>query len=447
MSNKLTAKSLLQERDIVLEVPTVEVKGFIDNITTIPDAKFPSSPILMTRANTFTKNATQIFFFDEKNQKENYIAVPNEFLFAPAKEDDIKKLMNKFSEWRLKNIEGQCHYMGSAIGSDPEIFCEDEKGEIVPAFKFLGSKEKPNKAQGHYHHNSIYWDGFQAEFDTYANSCMQIHGDSIHYGLQGLYNALKQHNPKAKLSSKTVFDIPMDMLKESAPEHVAFGCRPSFNAYGMKGDERPGTEVTYRSTGGHIHFGLGDKLASDEAGILKMVKALDAILGVACVSMFAKYDDPRRRQMYGLAGEYRRPKYGFEYRVLSNAWMFHPLIAHLVFDLARSVTTFGYKDFLKYWDCEEKETIRIINECDVKAAREVLKKNKSILIKLINVRYGNLDKADFVYDIFFNGMESVIRDPKDIENNWLLKPGQQWCTHCGSFGHSVNSAFVAQAKV
>ena len=413
-AKRLKAKDLFQERDIVVEVPEVTVKGFKDGFNTINPDKFLANTITVIRAHTYTKNSTQVFYFDEKAKIERPIVVPNDFLFRAADKETTVALMATYKAWMLANLSEHCHYLGSGIGSDPEIFCEDDKGEIVPAFTFLGAKnELGRKVEG------AYWDGFQAEYDTQSNSCMQRHCESLSRGLHNTYDRLLKFNKKANLSEKTVFDIPTELLKTSKKEFVAFGCRESLNAYGLKGLEAPGEEVTYRSAGGHIHFGLGDsKLRTDKAGIIKMVKALDAVLGVACVSMCAKFDDPRRRNMYGLAGEYRLPPHGFEYRTLSNAWLFHPLIAHLVFDLARSTTTFGYKDFMKYWECEEAETIRIINECDVKAARAVLKKNKKILLALINTRYRDMERAEFVYDILYHGMDSVLKTPKDIARNW-----------------------------
>src|SRR5665213_201560 len=410
----LKAKDLFLERGIVVEVPEVNVKGFKDGFNTINADKFVSGTITIIRANTYTKNATQVFYFDEKAKVERPIVVPNDFLFRAADKETTIALMATYKAWMLANLDQHCAYLGSGIGSDPEIFLETDKGEIIPAFAFLKSKDEPGRII-----EGPYWDGFQAEFDTKSNSCMQRHAESLKAGLFNLHKKLGAFNKTAKLSAKTVFDIPPDLLKNSKKEYVAFGCRESLNAYGLKGLEAPGEEVTYRSAGGHIHFGISnDKMRADKAGIIKMVKALDAVLGVACVSMCGKFDDPRRRNMYGLAGEYRLPPHGFEYRTLSNAWLFHPLIAHLVFDLARSTTTFGYKDFMRFWECEEKETIRIINECDVKAARAVLKKNKKILLQIINTRYHEMERTEFVYDILYHGMESVLRTPTDIARNW-----------------------------
>ncbi len=166
---------------------------------------------------------------------------------------------------------------------------------------------------------------------------------------------------------------------------------------------------------------------------------MDAILGVAGVSLFAKFDDPRRRQMYGLAGEYRLPPHGLEYRTLSNAWLFHPVIANIIFDLARSVFVFGDKGLMRYWKTSEEETIRVINTCDVKGARAILKNNELILKKIIKARAYNTNKIDYIYGAIMNGMESIVNDPTDIVGNWDLKG--TWKTHCDGAKANVSKVF------
>jgi hypothetical protein len=213
---------------------------------------------------------------------------------------------------------------------------------------------------------------------------------------------------------------------EAKEEHIQFGCMPSFNAYGMKGLSIPGREVPFRPAGGHIHFGVG-KLS--EARAIEMVKGLDAILGVVCVSLFASFDDPRRRSLYGLAGEYRLPPHGLEYRVLSNAWLFHPLIMNLVFDLSRKALVFGDKGFLKFWKTSQEETIKVINSCDVKGARKIMELNKPVLRRVIASSYIGISEKELevIYNIFYKGMESVVKDPTDIVGNWNLNG--TWVAH------------------
>lgn len=387
----------------------------------------------------------QINYVRPDTMLPSYVTVPNAFLARILPPEKYTDLEEKYTKYVLANLHKVCVFNGS-IGSDPEIFVETRRGKIIPAFEFLGSKKEPTLAPERNEHceiadgqNACYWDGFQAEFSTFPSFCMGWHGDSIQCGLEGIYLAMKKHKRGAKLSCKTVFDIPPEMMLEAKPEHVQFGCMPSYNAYGMKGLDLPGHEVPFRSAGGHVHLSFNSVSLKNKEIYIKMVKALDAILGVACVSMFAKYDDPRRRQMYGLAGEYRLPPHGLEYRVLSNAWLFHPLIANIVFDLARTAAMFGAKDLLPHWQCSEAETIRIINQCDVTAAREVLNKNKNLFLKILNVMYSKNDSterfAKYSFDVIINGMESVIEDVSDIAGNWDL--GKQWIRHCDGWGKNV----------
>lgn len=343
---------------------------------------------------------------------------------------DAHELFIVYEEYVIKQLHTQLGHTFS-IGSDPEIFVTDENDIIIPAFDFLASKEskKTRSPDRIYGNLPVYWDGFQAEFETSAQGCLGWHTDSVQLGLEGvLQHALKYHK-KAKLTNKTTIDIPQDVMDKASPEHTEFGCMPSLNIYGLEGMKVSGREVPFRSAGGHIHFGVG-KIA--DARISKMVKALDAILGVACVSMFASFDDPRRRTMYGLAGEYRLPPHGLEYRTLSNAWLCHPLIMNLVFDFARKVLVFGDKGLMHLWNSSEEETIRIIQEHDVEAARQVLKNNKDIVIAILRNAYATIENATLAYNVYLNGIESAVTDPSDIKNNWDLNV--KWTEHSNGIG-------------
>jgi len=329
------------------------------------------------------------------------------------------------------------------VGSDPEIFVEDDKGMIIPAFNFLGSKEKPNLSEtttSNHNHNHVYWDGFQAEFNTYAATCLAWQVDSVYVGLKAVLKYAREYNPKARLSAKTVFEVPGDLLKNSKDEHVNFGCMPSLNAYGMEGKKVPARELATRSAGGHIHLGIGPR---DADKMNDIVKTLDAVLGVSCVSLFAEFDDPARRQYYGLPGEYRTPTHGLEYRTISNAWTFHPMIMNIVFDLARKACRLGDQLGLKHFDGSETETIETIITCDVERARKIMDRNKALIMKLIKAAGGGYrDNPEAVFGIFRNGMESAVKDPTDIEGNWNLTSGR-WVFHSDGTGknlfHSIRS--------
>lgn len=339
----------------------------------------------------------------------------------------------------LKNPSYELHH-DFYIGADPEIFIEDENEQIIPAFNFLGSKDTPDTYNDRYGVQQIYWDGFQAEFNTKAHGCLAWHCDGVQSGLKTLLGLARKHNPNAKLSTKTTADIPPKLLVESKEEHVQFGCMPSLNAYDMKGITLPGREVPFRSAGGHIHFGFSNPTPDR---CVRMVKALDAILGVACVSLFEKYDDPRRRVMYGLAGEYRMPKHGLEYRVLSNAWLIHPAIKNLVFDLARRAAVFGDKGYMDFWKGDQTEIIECINNCDAVKAREIMERNKSIFEACMKAAYHSVN-VSVPFKCFMEGIDSFVSNPKDIENNWDMN--KQWITHCDGPNKNWTKASISIAN-
>lgn len=261
-----------------------------------------------------------------------------------------------------------------ALGADPEIFLEKGDGTLLPAFNFLPSKYEPRYTDEQ--HCSYYWDGFQAEYNivpsTDLTECLQ----SIRFGLKALLKAAQEHDPKARLSLKTVFETPLEMLRELnavSPEFVEFGCMPSYNAYNIQGIALDGVNCPHRFAGGHIHFGISQYDSAMEK-IPEIVKALDAVLGVACVSLFENFDDPVRRRYYGLVGEHRLPPHGLEYRSLSDAWLFNPKLASMVVDLSRKVlvTVVNGKN---RWEASQEEVIECVLRSDVNIARKILKRN------------------------------------------------------------------------
>lgn len=371
-----------------------------------------------------------LYIVDEAGMNKN-INILNDFQFELLIGKELKAAEESYAKKALEDLTNNLRH-NFLIGSDPEIFITDKDNVLIPAFNFLpnktdatNKKHKRMSTMGVEYFNSIYWDGFQAEFDTLATGCLSFHVDSVQAALENLYKLAKKHNPDAKLSVQSTFDIDPKIIEASKDEHVAFGCMPSFNIYGLKGMELSGREVMYRSAGGHIHFGCGKKT---EEEIKRIVKALDAILGVACVSLFQGFDNPKRRSMYGLPGEYRTPPHGLEYRVLSNAWLSHPLIMHLVFDLSRKAFMFGQKGLLKYWKATEEETIKCIMNCDVKLSHEILKRNKELLLKIFHAAFRDSSYSDVAYKLFIDGMGSVVKDPHNIIGNWSLE-SKEWVHH------------------
>ena len=394
---------------------------------------FPSDIIVIDLIQDYTANVAYLHYWTPtKGLGVAFLDKRMKVEVLPATEgEEIRKA---YKEYILTNLSQHIGY-AFTVGSDPEIFVEDEKDVVIPAFKFLGGKKDKttHTAPVPYGNLPLYWDGFQAEFETSAQSCLAWQVDSVQAGLKGLLMAARKVDPKAKLSTRTVMDIPPPMIQEAANEHVAFGCMPSLNAYGATGLQKDGRDVLFRPAGGHIHFGIGK---TAEADAVPIVKALDAILGVACVSLFQKYDDPRRRQLYGLPGEYRLPPHGLEYRTLSNAWLIHPMIMNLVFDIGRKALVVGRRGLLPLWDATEAEVIECITKSDVKMAHAILNRNKALFYKILYACYGTSEpRADWIFKAILGGMDTVLATPSDVAANWDLDG--VWHTHSDGIGKNV----------
>lgn len=332
------------------------------------------------------------------------------------------------------------------FGSDPEIFARDKRGNILPAFTFLPNKNTP--IQGHPLPSgftaSIYNDGFQAELRAQPHGCIAYVIDSIMSGLKGI---AKKSDGKIVLDNAP--DISRKTMKETPDEHAILGCDPSANAYYMGGkmvaDPR---KLYHRFTGMHIHvsgFKLDEDMEQREKFLVPYVKALDKIVGVYTVAALGHLESKVRRMYYGLAGEYRLPPHGLEYRVLSSACLTHPGVTNLIFEMARGVLSLVDNDLMKYWVGEDAEVIGVINEGDQKAARKLLKINEDMLkLACCMGRFGVMDRE--LYQPKFisstltmgqQGVETIVKDPEDLAKNWKFEG--HWTGHCDGEGESWTS--------
>jgi len=304
------------------------------------------------------------------------------------------------------------------MGSDPEVFVVDEKDQVIPAYTFLQDKKTTNTA---------YWDGFQAEFSMPGGrSCLEEFNTYIKNRLVEIRVEAKRKNPNAKLTLKNVVEVPTNELMTADLKYVEFGCKPSFNAYEDTGlaiaDPRA---LTSRFAGGHLHYGTSYFKTDPRGRADAIVKVLDAVVGVAGVSMAAEMDNPMRRIYYGRAGEYRLPKHGLEYRVLSNFWLISPAISMLTCELFRAAIRFAEAGFGFMWNADETEVRGIINTCDVAGARKLLAKNGKVLEAILyhtnfNTGHGSLKKSvDVAMYTILNGLESL-KLKQDLDENWDL---------------------------
>lgn len=298
-----------------------------------------------------------------------------------------------------------------ASGSDPEVFVEDGAGNIIPAYTFLKSKKESPQ---------MFWDGFQAEFTPLPYYCMDEHGRQI----QACLGALQAKLPLgARFSAQSVVEIPESTRESALEEHIDFGCRPSLNAYGLRAEVvRDPRDFPLRFAGGHFHWGIrGLYLDSPnfKANVAEGIKFLDATIGLAGVSMFANLDDPRRRRYYGLAGEYRLPAHGVEYRVLSNAWLASSHIYHLLFTLGRIALLAGFQGYRsKLVKTPEAEIVQAINSTDPDMARRLILQNEDLWYNLIDQSWG-ARHFDQTFKAILNPIEDLGIRMEDMYSNWM----------------------------
>lgn len=325
----------------------------------------------------------------------------------------------------------------ASSGWDPEIFVVDGKGELIPAFEFLPPKDKPLAFESttlssgsygrHTYTANLFWDGFQAEFNVDAVSCHGYGIDELRGGLQGIRAMAKKAFPDSRLTLRNFVAVDPPRLFAATDDQVAFGCEPSRNAYGLEplvfSDPR---RVTYRSAGGHIHFGGYQMPVLMQEKADAVVKAMDRYLALPCVALFDGIDDPRRREFYGRAGEYRAPNYGLEYRVLSNAWLCHPSIAHLVMNTARAAVSL--RGAVLQEDLSDAEVQEIINYGDAARARKWVEDNWPLMRAIISTDLGEKSKIiDESKRLWVGGIANELRGFDNLEANWKLDEG--WMRH------------------
>lgn len=349
--------------------------------------------------------------------------------FSVTKDEEMLKT---FLNW----ANNSSHYVGQTYssGCDPEIFVVDAKDKVIPARKVL-PKKGPYTAR--------FFDGIQAEFCPNAGGCLEGLANQIRSQLNLLLQDFRTKHKDAKLSIVNSIQLTQKEMDALEDEDVVFRCSESLNVYKDLPVSPEPRKYLWRFAGGHIHVGCKDNVNKPLPILYNMVRAMDAIVGVASVSLARHFDTPERRKTYGRAGEFRIPSHGLEYRVLSNFWLCSPLIYHLVFEMAR----WGYRlgetgVFQLAWQGSEEETRECINNCDVALAEKLIKRNAGIYNKLFQERWsaysyrnGKQDLVKKAMDTIMNGADVVVKDPTDIPGNWFLGDKGSW----GTYGDCENA--------
>ena len=248
--------------------------------------------------------------------------------------------------------------MKFTIGADPEFFVKDKDEKLKSIIGLLhgGSKHNPVSIDdmGEF---KMLEDNVAAEYNIPPTSDKQRFIQHIQYPQQAIQNIIKDKN--LTISTKASASFPEEELKHEMA--WVFGCEPDYNAWTKETNEKPECpDKNFRSCGGHIHVGYDWK--GDMADILRKVKNMDAWLGLWSV---ITDPDQERKKLYGKAGAFRPKDYGFEYRVLSNFWIFNPDLIAEVYER----TSKAMEETRDFVEKEENKIIKIINEGKTRDAK------------------------------------------------------------------------------
>jgi hypothetical protein len=263
------------------------------------------------------------------------------------------------------------------VGSDPEVFLRDNKGQLVSALDVIpGHKEDPYPTKN----GSVQPDNILAEFNSRParNAIEFIQNHKL------ILSDLKDIIAPLDLQLDFVASAIADKSLLSDPRTCVAGCDPDFNVWKCRLLEgggfrlKPNRSANYRITqvraaGGHLHISF-DQADDDPSFInrFNFVKALDYNLGVMSV---IHDPDNQRRELYGKAGSFRPkavegrdPYNGVEYRTLSNFWLRSEELMGLVYSKVVEV----YENLEELADKAEyySQSIQeIINKGDSEAAK------------------------------------------------------------------------------
>lgn len=316
-----------------------------------------------------------------------------------------------------------------ALGCDPEFFLKNKIGSIVGAEHVIpdvGLKANKSDPQP-----MVIADGVAVELNPWATTCRDGLAGNIAYAFRALDAAIKESKKGLSASPKISVTLTKAQHSKLSEANRVLGCSPSFNAYGDTTSSLKDINAMNhleRSAGGHIHFGIQHKAITEDAATV--VKILDIICGNTCVLIDRDEGNAVRRKMYGLAGEYRLPKHGLEYRTLSNFWLVNHSVysfafgmARLAIDIATDMNREAYaKALFAAIDIEKVRTA--INTNDYNLALENFEAVLPIILELTaqgGVRYpinaNNIeDFMYFVLKVKDNGMKYWFK--KEFFKHW-----------------------------
>jgi len=247
--------------------------------------------------------------------------------------------------------------MLKTIGSDMELFAKNALGEHIALCGMIGgSKEKPMPLKHIGNGFMIQEDNVACEFNIPV--CENEDQFALYFGI--MRTEIEKILAKLNLHISTEASVSFAQTQLTHPNALVFGCEPDYNAWSMEENKKPhAKDEKLRTAGGHIHVGT-------DIDMVRGVRLMDLFLGVPAILMDDSPSSVARRELYGKAGAMRPKPYGFEYRVLSNFWMFKEELTRWVYK--QTALACGY-----YGEIKEKEG-ELITECINTGNKELAQK-------------------------------------------------------------------------
>ena len=261
-------------------------------------------------------------------------------------------MTKKVKEPIVKNVK---------IGADPEMFLfSPTLNKFVPVCgKVGGTKDKPLEitTEGH----AVQEDNVMIEYCIPPCTSAEKFIEEINFVKNHINETILK---PLNLVSKCVASARFDEKDLDSEQARMFGCDPDYSAYTFMPNEVNRTDMTLRTSGGHIHVGYDNHNPETS---MQIIKAMDLFLGLPSLILDT---DTERRKMYGKAGCHRiKPKYGVEYRVLSTFWTENNNLIKWAFDSTMNAIEFVNINGII---TNEDEIIEAINNNDSTKALEIL---------------------------------------------------------------------------
>jgi len=304
----------------------------------------------------------------------------------------------------------------ATIGCDPEVFARDKEGTVVASDVLIPAKGL--LVDGGYGLASVVRDGVQIELHPSPTSCRANVSNSLQKCFRTLAKAATEKG--LQISFDQVVTLDKKALAGMSEDAQRLRCLPSFNAYNAVGQTVDGKKYRKRSGAGHIHVGSGvfgpDKTYIDHN---KGIKAFDMLVGIPAVLCDRDPGAAERRKVYGLAGEYRLPSHGVEYRTLSNFWLRNYALFSLFAGMAKiahgvAITEYYVKRhayifkatgmYDRYHDrpmeilmdgVDEMDLQDAINHNDFDLALKIYDKHVEPFLKTVKSEYGIMGQRQF----------------------------------------------------